>query len=213
MLLTNIEYLIREHGSWAVFFIVLLESAGLPLPGETVLILAAGYAGMTGNLDITMVIVAAASGAILGDNIGFWVGRRWGAELLARYGKYIHLDEQRLLLGQYLFERHGGKIVFFGRFVAFLRVLAAILAGVNKYKWTPFLIYNAAGAICWSLIMGTGAYLFGDSIEKVSGPLGILALFIFVGAIIGFMYFVRHHEKKMCRHISANNKREMEGLP
>lgn len=127
MFLTNIEPYIAQHGYWAVFVIVLLESAGVPLPGETALILAAGYAGATGQMNLLWIIIAAAAGAILGDNLGFWIGRRWGAKFLLRYGKYIHLPESRLRLGQFLFKKHGAKIVFFGRFVAFLRVLAALL--------------------------------------------------------------------------------------
>jgi len=204
--LTHIQPLIAQHGCWAVFLIVMLESAGLPLPGETALILAAGYAGATGQLDLAWVISAAAAGAIIGDNIGFWVGRKWGAKLLVRYGKYIHLPESRLRLGQYLFQRHGAKIVFFGRFVAFLRVLAALLAGMNNYRWGPFLCYNAAGGALWANAIGGGAFLFGDSITKVSGPLGIAALVIVVGAMIAFMYFVRSEEKKMEKKLSGEIK-------
>jgi len=200
---TDIQPLIVQHGYWAVFLIVMLESAGVPLPGETALLLAGAYAGATGQLDISLVIASAAAGAIIGDNLGFWVGRTWGAGLLVRYGRFIHLPEGRLKLGQYLFVRHGAKIVFFGRFVAFLRILAALLAGVNKYSWSQFLFYNAAGGIVWALVMGIGAYLFGDAIHRVSGPLGIAAL---VGVVIGvaaFMYVVRCEEKKMEKQLAS----------
>ncbi len=209
----DLELLIAHQGYLAVFGIVFFESAGLPLPGETVLILASGYAGMTGRLDIAIVIASAASGAILGDNAGFWIGRHWGAALLRRYGKYIRLDKKRLLLGQYLFEKHGGKIVFFGRFVAFLRVLAAVLAGANKYQWGPFLFYNSAGAICWALIMGIGSYKFGDSIQKISGPLGAVALCLVLAAILGFIYFIHVQEKRMHAHIAASGERETSDVP
>jgi membrane protein DedA with SNARE-associated domain len=198
----HIQPLIAQHGYWAVFVIVMLESAGVPLPGETVLLLAGGYAGATGQLDIVWVVVAAASGAIIGDNIGFWVGRTFGANLLMRYGKFIHLPEARLKLGQYLFERHGGKIVFFGRFVAFLRVLAALLAGVNKYSWGKFLFFNAAGAVVWATLTGVGAYFFGDAVHRVSGPLGVAALIIVVGGIVASMFLVRREEKKMEKRIA-----------
>jgi membrane protein DedA with SNARE-associated domain len=105
---------------------------GLPLPGEAMLIAAAIYAGKSGGLDIAEVIAAAAAGAIVGDNIGYWIGREIGFRIHVRYGRYVGLTEQRIKLGQYLFMQHGGKIVFFGRFVALLRVLAALLAGVNR---------------------------------------------------------------------------------
>jgi membrane protein DedA with SNARE-associated domain len=200
--LSHLQPLVAQHGYWVVFLIVMLESAGVPLPGETVLVLASIYAGATGTLAIALVIACAAVGAILGDNIGFWVGRTWGVKFLLRYGKFIQLPEKRLRLGQYLFARHGAKIVFFGRFVAFLRVFAALLAGVNKYEWRPFLLFNAAGGIIWAAVFGIGAYLFGDSIHRVTGPFGAAALVgVAVGVII-FMYAVRHQERKMEERIS-----------
>ncbi|VTZ26644.1 conserved membrane hypothetical protein [Methylocella tundrae] len=202
MFIEHIQPLIVQHGYWAVFLVVMLESAGVPLPGETVLLLGAGYAGATGNLDIAWVIAAAAAGAIIGDNIGFWIGRTFGANLLLRYGKFIHLPEARLKLGQYLFERHGGKIVFFGRFVAFLRVLAALLAGVNKYNWGKFVFFNASGGVIWAVVMGAGAYFFGDAMHRVSGPLGIVALVIVVGGVVGAMILMRREEKKMERELA-----------
>jgi membrane protein DedA with SNARE-associated domain len=201
--LSHLQPLVAHHGYWVVFLIVMLESAGVPLPGETVLVLASIYAGATGELAIALIIACAAAGAILGDNIGFWVGRTWGAKFLLRYGKFIRLPEQRLKLGQYLFARHGAKIVFFGRFVAFLRVFAALLAGVNKYEWRPFLLFNAAGGIIWASVFGIGAYLFGDSIHRVTGPFGVAALAGVVVGVIIFMVFVRSQERKMEQRISA----------
>jgi membrane protein DedA with SNARE-associated domain len=199
----QLQPLVAQHGYWVVFLIVMLESAGLPLPGETILILASIYAGVTEELDITLVIVCAAAGAITGDNIGFWIGRRWGVKFLLRYGKFIHLPKSRLKLGQYLFRQHGAKIVFFGRFVAFLRVFAALLAGVNKYRWPPFLFFNAAGGIIWAIVFGVGAFFFGESIHRVTGPLGIVALAGVVIGAIAFMYFVRRGERRMEKRISA----------
>ncbi|MCI0466802.1 MAG: DedA family protein [Beijerinckiaceae bacterium] len=203
MFLNQLQPLVAQHGYWVVFLIVMLESAGVPLPGETVLILASIYAGATGELNIALVIASAAAGAIIGDNIGFWVGRRWGTKFLLRYGKFVHLPEERLRLGQYLFARHGAKIVFFGRFVAFLRVFAALLAGVNRYRWPPFLFFNAAGGIIWALVFGIGAFLFGESIHLVSGPLGFAALGGIVLGAFAFMYAVRRQEKKMEEKLSA----------
>lgn len=212
VLLAHLQPLIAQHGYWVVFFIVMLESAGVPLPGETVLILAAVYAGATGELDIATVIGCAAAGAIIGDNIGFWVGRTFGVKLLLCYGKFVHLPESRLRLGQYLFEKHGAKIVFFGRFVAFLRVFAALLAGVNQYRWPQFLVFNAAGGIVWALLVGIGAYVFGDSIHHVSGPLGLIALAGVVAGIIAFMVIVRRQEKKMEKKIAATARGDLKAL-
>ncbi len=202
MFIAHIQPLIVQHGYWAVFLIVMLESAGVPLPGETVLLLAGAYAGATGNLDIAWIIAAAAAGAIIGDNIGFWVGRTFGADLLLRYGKFIHLPEGRLKLGQYLFHRHGGKVVFFGRFAAFLRVLAALLAGVNKYSWGKFLFFNATGGIVWAVISGLGAYFFGDAMHRVTGPLGVMALAVVVAGFLVAVILVRREERKMERQLA-----------
>ena len=150
--------LIAHYGYIAIFVIITLESAGLPLPGETVLLTSAAYAGSTGNINIAVVVAIAAAAAILGDNAGYWVGRRWGLPLLLRKGHLIGLDHGRLKLGQYLFRRHGGKIVFFGRFTAMLRAYAAVLAGVNRLDARRFFAFNALGGVVWAPIMGFGAY-------------------------------------------------------
>ena len=137
----SVEYLqqlIATYGYWAVGVIVALESMGIPLPGETVLVLAALYAGGHHDLNIWGIIASAAIGAILGDNVGYLLGRELGYRLLRRYGRYVGLTDTRIKLGQYLFLRHGGKVVFFGRFIAVLRVLAAFLAGANRMDWRLF---------------------------------------------------------------------------
>lgn len=205
---THIQPLIIHHGYWAVFFVVMLESAGAPLPGETALVLAAAYAGATGHLNIAYVILAAIAGAVIGDNFGYLIGRFVGANIIERYGAFVGLTEKRLRLGQYLFERHGGKIVFFGRFIAVLRVFAALLAGLNKFAWRAFLICNAAGAITWALIMGIGAYLFGDAMDQVSGPLGMVGLALVVGGLIVCWFFMRREEKKWEERLTAEALKE-----
>lgn len=144
----------------------ILQSTGIPFPGETTLLAAATYAGTTHHLSIALVIVAAASGAILGDNLGFWVGREGGYRLLRRYGRYIRLERRRLKLGQYLFRQHGGKVVFFGRFVAVLRAFAAFLAGTNRMPWGRFLAFNAAGGIVWAIVYGLGGYALGRNVHR-----------------------------------------------
>ena len=122
----------------------MFESMGAPMPGETALVTAALYAGSTHQIGILPVIIVAATAAVAGDNIGYIIGRSIGLRLIVRYGRYIHLNEARLRVGQYLFLRHGGKIVFFGRFVAILRAFAALLAGVNCMRWPHFLIMNGS---------------------------------------------------------------------
>lgn len=190
--------LIAHYGYLAIFVIITLESAGLPLPGETVLLTSAAYAGSTGNINIAIVVAIAATAAILGDNAGYWVGRRWGLPLLLRKGHLIGLDHGRLKLGQYLFRRHGGKIVFFGRFTAMLRAYAAVLAGVNKLDARRFMAFNALGGVAWASIMGFGAYLCGRSIENVMGPVGLgLLAFVLLGAVALWLFMRRHEARLM----------------
>ncbi len=169
----TLQHLISTYGYWGVGGIVALESMGLPLPGEAMLIAAALYAGATHRLDIELVIAAAAAGAIVGDNAGYWIGREIGYRLLLRYGRYLYLTEARIKLGQYLFAEHGGKIVFFGRFVAVPRALAAILAGANHMSWPRFLLFNAVGGIVWATLYGGGAYYLGDELGHVTKPVAL----------------------------------------
>lgn len=187
---------IGAYGYWAVLVFVAIESTGIPVPGETMLVAAAIYAGSTHRLQILFIIVAAA-GAILGDNLGFWVGRAGGYRLLRRYGHVVRLDEGKLKLGQYLFRRHGGKVVFFGRFVAVLRAWAAFLAGVNRMPWPRFLAYNAAGGILWAALYGYGAYVLGDQVHRLTGSvgkaLGVLAALAVIAAIV----FLKRNEQRL----------------
>ena len=149
---TDLQHFLATYGYWAVFFFVAIESIGIPFPGETMLLVAAIDAGTTHQLSIVLVIAAATCGAIVGDNIGFWVGREGGYRVLRRYGRYIGFDERKLKVGIYLFRKHGGKVVFFGRFVAVLRAWAAFLAGVNRMPWSRFLLFNALGGIVWATL-------------------------------------------------------------
>jgi membrane protein DedA with SNARE-associated domain len=194
---SNAEHLLMAYGYWAVFVFVAIESTGIPFPGETMLLAAAIYAGTTHHLSILFVVIAAAAGAILGDNLGFWVGREGGYRLLRRYGHYLRLDERKVKLGQYLFLKHGGKVVFFGRFVAVLRAWAAFLAGTNRMRWIAFLIYNALGGVVWATTYGLGGYYLGDNIHRFTGPVGIVFLVIAILLLVGGFIFIRRHEDEM----------------
>ena len=192
----KLQDLVADYGYWTVAGVVGLESMGIPVPGETVLIVASIYAGAhDGN--IALVIAAAAAGAIIGDNAGYMIGREFGYRLLLRFGSYLGLTEARVKLGQYLFFKHGTKVVFFGRFVAVLRVLAAFLAGVNHLPWPRFLIANAAGGILWATVVGMAAYTFGKGMHKIEGPLGIISLALVVGLGVWMVLYFRRHEAEL----------------
>lgn len=199
----QIVSLLTTYGYWAIFIIVALESAGVPLPGETVLVGSAIYAGHSGNLAIELIILAAAAGAILGDNVGYWVGREFGAGLLQRHGYLIGIGREKLRIGQYFFMRWGGAVVFFGRFIALLRILAAFLAGVNRLPVGKFFFYNATGGVVWAHVFGLGGYFFGALISRVAGPLGWAAL---AGAVIGLVALWRYfkiHEERLFKEAEA----------
>jgi membrane protein DedA with SNARE-associated domain len=192
-----IHELIQAYGLWILFIGIMLECLGIPMPGETVLVSAALYAGSTRNLAISSVVLVAAGAATVGGMIGYVIGRSIGLRLLVRYGRYVRLDEHHLKVGQYLFLRHGGKIVFFGRFVALLRTFAAVLAGANRMSAPHFLFMNALGGICWALLFGGGAYLIGEQIERVAGPVGVLLLIVAIGFVIAGIIYFRRHEKEL----------------
>lgn len=194
-----VHHIVATYGYAAIFIIVMLESAGVPLPGETILVSAAAFAGSKHTLELGGVIAAAAGGAILGDNLGFWVGREFGTTLLARWGYLVGLDERKRKLGQYLFARHGGKIVFFGRFVALLRAFAAVLAGVERLSPPRFFLFNAAGGILWATLFGSGGYVLGEGIRRIAGPFGWAAL---VAAAICAVVLWRYYKKNEARFVA-----------
>jgi membrane protein DedA with SNARE-associated domain len=179
----HLQQLIATHGYWAIALIVGLESMGLPMPGETILVLAAIYAAADPALNIWFVIAAATLGSIIGDNTGYWIGKHYAYRLLVRYGKHIGMSVARIKVGQYLFRQHGGKVVFFGRFVALLRILAAFLAGMNNMPWRAFLIANAAGAVLWANAFGLGGFLFGKILLQLHHA---IAIPVFVAALVTF---------------------------
>ena len=199
----SLATLLPVYGPWLIFAVVALESAVIPLPGEMTLIAAALLANKTQELSITSVVIAGAAGAIVGDNLGYWAGRRFGRPLLLRYGLKFHLDQSRLKLGEYLFRRYGGTMVFFGRFVALLRAFAALHAGANKMPWRRFLIFNAAGALSWASLFGFGVYEVGAKAERLAG--GLSAVFFGVALVCGFLFsqFLRHNEADLLRRAEA----------
>jgi membrane protein DedA with SNARE-associated domain len=193
-----IDTLLGDFGLLAVFAFVGIESLGIPLPGETILVTAAVYAGATGNLSIELVLLCSTAGAIVGDNIGFMIGRTGGLRLVRRYGRYVRIDERRIKLGRYLFLRHGGgKVVFFGRLTAVLRTYAAFLAGTLHMDWARFLLFNATGGIIWSVVFGLGAYWLGGTFERLSTPAGIAFGVIGVSVAIWVIRFAHRNAKRL----------------
>ncbi len=187
-------HLVHEYGLWFLFLIVASESAGLWLPGETVLIAAAIYAS-NGHLPIVGVIVVAAAAAIVGDNIGYWIGREGGRALLRRIPILNRLAERALPPAERFFDRHGGKTVFFARFFGGLRVTAAWIAGISRMPWWRFVAWNAAGGIVWAVGVGLLAFYAGkaaaDALSRYGVYGGIAIAVIIVLAIVGLRLWHR----------------------
>ena len=164
---------VQMHGTWFVAVVIFFESMGLPLPGESLLIGLSVYAATKGGINIQWALAWAVVGAVMGDNVGYLIGRHVGRRALARWGGKIGLTEKRIVLGEYLFDRHGGVVVFVGRFIAFMRTFAALLAGAVHMPWPKFLLWNGLGGLCWVVGYGGAAYLVGDHIKAFIGPIGI----------------------------------------
>lgn len=202
-----VNHLLQTYGYWAVFGLVLLETTGIPSPGETALVAAGAYAGATHRLSILLVVGAACAAAIIGDNLGFWLGREGGWRLLCRYGNVLHVEDWMLKVGVYIFRRHGAKIVFFGRFIPVLRTWGALLTGVNRYPWKKFLVWNAAGGICWAVLWGLLAFGLGKALERfetvaTATAFGIAVLVTIVGGIL---------VKKRAKELRERAEREFPG--
>jgi membrane protein DedA with SNARE-associated domain len=165
-----VTHFFTHHGLPLLLVVVMIESFGIPLPGETALI-AFGVLASQGHYRIEWVIVAAAAGAIVGDNLGYWLIGRLGGRALFRRWRWLNSYADRVLpRAEALMERHGGKTVFFGRFVSILRYTVAWIAGLSRMRWWRFLFWNAAGGIAWATAVGLIAYYSGraaaDSIQK-----------------------------------------------
>jgi membrane-associated protein len=191
--LASIFSVASNLGYPALILLVMAESAGIPLPGETALLTAALLAA-SGHLSIVLVIVFAATGAIVGDNIGYLIGRKGGRYLLERPGPFLKQRHDVLRVGEPFFEKHGPKAVFFGRFIIGLRTWASWLAGATRMHWRVFATWNALGGICWATIVGLLAYYVGHSIETAIKDFGLYALPAVV--VLGIGAFVLHRRHR-----------------
>ncbi len=195
----HLMHLLDTYGYWLVGVVICLEALGLPLPGESLLIAGAIYAATTHHMAIVLIVAVGSVAATLGSMAGFAVGHWIGPKRLTRYGRYVGLNEERGRIVKGLFRRHGAKVILVARFVAFLRSLAAILAGATEMPWLRFAIANAVGAVAWCALYGFGAYWLGAEAERLATPaaigLGCAAGIVVVIAIV----FVRKQERSLLR--------------
>jgi membrane protein DedA with SNARE-associated domain len=193
MLATIID--LSHVGYPVLFLLVMAESSGVPVPGETSLIAAAVLASQ-GQLEIAAVIPLAAAAAIVGDNIGYQIGRRGGRWILKRPGRFQSQRLQVLETGEPFFERHGSKAVFFGRFLLGLRVWASWLAGATHMRWRSFLLWNALGGICWATGVGLAAYFLGHAAGDALQTFGIFGLVAVVAVAGGLLVAHLRHRRR-----------------
>lgn len=178
-----LTHAVSHFGYLAVFVGVFAESVGVPVPGETAL-LVAGAASSWGLLDLPVVMVVALVGTFAGDNLGYWLGRRYGRGLLERYGGRVGLNAGRLASVDRFFARWGAKTVLFARFVTGLRVVAAVAAGTTGMRWRTFVPYNLGGAVPWVVAVSVLGYVFAESWRKVERWTGRGGLVVLVAVVV-----------------------------
>jgi undecaprenyl-diphosphatase len=192
--------LIEHYGYLVILFGVMLESTGVPLPGETILI-ASGVLVQRGHLDLGDVIVFGLLGAVLGDQIGYWIGRGGGRPFVLRWGRYVFITPERLARAEAFFERHGGKAVFLARFFSGLRVFGALVAGISRMRWGTFILYNALGGAVWATAVVLVGYFLGSSIGLVERWLGraTLVLLAVLAVVLAFYLAYRWAARNRAR--------------
>ena len=190
--MNQILSLIGQYGYLVVFFGVMLESSGVPLPGETILI-ASGVLVEQGYLDLGNVIVFGILGAVIGDQLGYWVGRKGGRPFVVRWGRYALITPKRLSRAEWFFKRHGGKAVFLARFVAGLRVFGALVAGISGMHWRTFLFYNTLGGACWAATAALVGYFLGGSLDLLERWTGRASGLLFILLALALALYVAYH--------------------
>jgi membrane protein DedA with SNARE-associated domain len=175
--------------------IIGLESMGVPSPGETALVLAAVLASQ-GKLNIELVLVIGIASAIIGDNLGYLLGRRFGREAFTAPGPFQKHRANAIAAGDRFFAKHGPKAVFFARWIALVRFAAAWLAGINKMHWREFLFWNALGGITWGLTYGLAGYFGGRAAGRVLSTVGIIGAILLAGTVVGFFVLMRLRERR-----------------
>ena len=189
--------LFARYGYAVVFVGVCLENAGMPVPGETALLAGAALSNY-GRLSLPWVIANAIVAAILGDNVGFLIGRRFGRSVLERHGRRVGLTDARLAMFDRFFKQHGARTIFIARFVTGLRVFGALLAGASDLPWPRFLFWNATGAVAWSITFGLVGYALAyswDTLERWIGRTGLIAFGIVVVVVVVAILRSRREER------------------
>jgi membrane protein DedA with SNARE-associated domain len=201
-LITELEAAFRTYGYPVIFGLILLECAGLPVPGDTFLMLG-GVAAHEGSLNLFWVIIVAASAAIIGDNLGYLVGRKGGRPFLERYGRILHVRQNHIATLDGYFRDHGAKTIFAARWIPFLRVWGALFAGASRMPWRRFVVFNALGGITWVVTDSTLAYMFASSVKTIARVFGVVGWVLAGIAVIAAVVFIRRAEGRRLRKAAA----------
>jgi membrane protein DedA with SNARE-associated domain len=193
-------HFVEQYGLIVVFLLIAAESAGVPLPGETALI-AAGIFASQGHYSIVTVIIVAAVAAIIGDNVGYWIGREFGRGFLQRYAIVKRFSDRVIPRAERFFNKHGGKAVFFARFIAGLRVAGAWIAGFSKMTWWRFFAWNAIGGIAWATLVALIAYYFGHAAADAIAQYGLVGAGVAAALAIAILLGLHFWNKRMERRI------------
>jgi membrane protein DedA with SNARE-associated domain len=202
-----LESIFAQHGYLIMAVLVGGESAGLPLPGETSL-LAGAVEAQRGVLYLPWVMAIAAAAAMVGDNLGYWAGRRAGRPALRRYGRFVRIGDRQIRVLDYFFAHHGAKAVFFGRWITLLRVGAALFAGASRMPWRSFLLWNALGSMAWAFSVALIGYFFWASIQTVRGVFGYIGIAALVASFVGGYFILRRIERRLFRKVELEQDEE-----
>lgn len=202
----TVRHLLVHWGYWALLAGLLGEDAGLPVPGETVLVFAGFLAHRGSGLHLVWIILIGTAAATMGDNIGFFLGRKLGPRLIRWLQKVFRLDDEDIAVAKDQLQRHGAMTVFWARFVFGLRVVAGPLAGMLGMDWKEFLVFNALGAVTWVTTMGLLGFAFADQFRNLLTYFE-KASWILLAAVFAVAYFIWRHEKKLFEenHHNQNN--------
>ena len=202
---------VSNYGVWTVAAFIALESIGLPLPAEAALIAAAFFAARTHDIDIWSLIAAGIVAAILGEMVGFWIGRRFGHQVLIRYGTRVGFTEERIRIGQWLFVRYGGRFVFIARFLPFLRNIAAVLAGTNSMAQHSFYFASATAAATWIITYGLSAYSFGGAFANVASPAAVVLGLAATLIVLATPVLIVRYERSLLVKVERESRRRGAG--
>ena len=183
------------HGYWALFVTLLLENAGVPLPGETMLLFAAFLAHQHQELSLVLIVLTGIAACTLGDNLGYWVGHHGGRPLLDRYQRFFRVSDRKIQRGEALFERYGAVTVFWARFVFGMRVIAGPLAGVLRMNWRKFVLYNILGASLWVSVIAALGFVFGKNWARLVRILRSANELLLVAAVVVALYLWWRYRK------------------